>query len=46
VLEKGGQGIYLLVCRGRSDEEIGAAPGSEGFISNLKIQDVTEKKTH
>jgi len=35
--------MWLLVCRGRPDKEMGAAPGSEVFISNLRYR-VSQKK--
>jgi hypothetical protein len=41
----GGQGIRLPVYRGRSDEEMGAAPGSERFISNLRYRVIHKKRS-
>jgi len=43
-INTGGQGMWLPVCRGRSGEEMGAAPGSKGFISNLRYR-VLHKKS-
>jgi len=36
--------MWWPVCKGLSDKEMGAAPGSEGFISNLRYRMSQKKK--